>query len=167
MADQYYRLESEHGPLDALLLLKDTGQVDAGGHPIVKIAVDNSVSAGETPGASYDAGPFWTSKHGVNNLPYSNNSGTSAQSVTDAPTTGQKIVVTDIFLSVDTACNVTFQEQTSGTVITGPYYCPANSVIQLTPRSKAWKLPTANRTLQVIASVATKIMVDAHYYSEA
>lgn len=121
-----------------------------------------------TAGGAKDAGPSWTSAHGIAGVPFTSaDQHSAAASVTPAPTSGQKLVVTDLFFSTDTAMNVTFKEETSGTVISGPYYVPANFAGQLTPRSKAWKLPVADKKLQVITSVAGNIMVDAHYYSEA
>jgi hypothetical protein len=114
-----------------------------------------------------DLGPSWTSAHGIASIPFTSADQHSAvASVTSAPTSGQKLVVTDIFVSVDTAMNITFKEETSGTVIAGPFYLPANGTIQLTPRGKQWKLPVADKKLQVITSVAGNIMVDAGYYSE-
>jgi hypothetical protein len=119
-------------------------------------------------GAVKDNGPAWTSAHGIAGLPFTSADQHSAvASVTSAPTSGQKLVITDIFVSVDTAMSVTFKEETSGTVITGPFYLPANGTIQLTPRGKQWKLPVADKKLQVLTSVSGNIMVDAGYYSEA
>lgn len=116
-----------------------------------------------------DGGPGWTATHGIAGVPFTSADQHSAvASVTSAPTAStKKLVITDIFVSVDTAMNVTFKEETSGTVICGPFYLPANGSAQFTPRSDAWKLPVANKKLQVLTSVAGNIMVDAHYYSEA
>jgi hypothetical protein len=122
----------------------------------------------EEPVVSSDVGPAWTSAHGVSAAPFTSaDQHSAAASVTDAPTAGQKLVITDIFFSTDTAMSVTFKCETSGVVITGPYYVPANFAGQLTPRGKFWKLATADKKLQVITSVAGNIMVDAGYYSEA
>ena len=115
-----------------------------------------------------DAGPAWTSVHGVSGVPFTSADAHSAlASVTDAPAAGKKLVITDIMVSVDTAMSVTFKEETAGNaIVSGPYYLPANGTLQLTPRSKAWKLSTADKKLQVITSVSGNIMVDAHYFSE-
>jgi hypothetical protein len=119
------------------------------------------------PGIS-DVGPGWTSAHGIASVPFtSSDQHSAAASVTSAPTSTLKLVITDIMVSVDTAMSVTFREETSNTVITGPYYLPANGSMQLTPRGKGWKLPVADKKLQVITSAAGNIMVDAHYMSEA
>lgn len=119
-------------------------------------------------GGTKDAGPQWTSVHGVAGVPFTSADQHSVlASITDAPTSGQKLVVTDIVVSVDTAMSVTFKEETAGNaVVIGPVYMAANSTLQLTPRGKLWKLSTADKKLQVITSVAGNIMVDAGYYSE-
>lgn len=91
----------------------------------------------------------------------------AAASVTDAPTAGQKLVIDELRVSVDTACAVTFKEETSATVFFGPYYMAANSTLQPTWRGKGVKLATADKKLQVITSVAAKITVEAGYHSEA
>jgi hypothetical protein len=85
--------------------------------------------------------------------------------VTAAPTSGQKIVIDDIILSVDTAMWVLFEEETSGTDII-KLYMAANSAAQVTPRGRI-KLPTADRKLRMDASVAGNIAVTVCYHSEA
>lgn len=143
------------------VLFKDTGNGQA-------LAVAVQTPADGSLGASKDGGPAWASAHGVSAAPFTSaDQHTTPASVTDAPTSGQKLVITDIFVSVDTAMSVTFKCETSGAVIAGPFYLPANGSLQLTPRSKAWKLATADKKLQVLTSVAGNVMVDAHYYSEA
>lgn len=127
------------------------------------------LGAGEAlMGATQDAGPFWTTVRGVAGVPFASaDQHSAAASVSAAPTSGQKLVITDLFVSVDTAMSVTFKCETTGAVVTGPYYLPANGTLQLTPRSKGWKLATADKKLQVITSVAGNVMVDVAYYSEA
>lgn len=85
--------------------------------------------------------------------------------VSDAPTTGQYLVITDIIVSVDTAMRVDFSTETTGTIHIG-LYLPANSAMQITPRAKL-KLPTADKKLMVRTSAAGNITVTAGYYSEA
>ena len=118
-----------------------------------------------------DAGPSWTSVHGVSGLPVTGTDvHTTPASVTDAPTTNtQHIVATDIFVG-NTSANTmqfTFKEETSGTVITGPWPVSSGQTIQLTPRGKLWKLPVANKKLQVQTDIAGAFTVDVGYYSEA
>lgn len=117
-------------------------------------------------GGAKDNGPHWASVYGVSGARYTSaDRSSSAASVTDAPTGGQKIVVTDIVVSVDTAMRVDFKEETSGTVVMS-VYLPANGMAQITPRSKL-KLATADKALQVQTSVAGNIAVTAFYFSEA
>jgi hypothetical protein len=85
--------------------------------------------------------------------------------VTGAPAAGQKLVATDIIVSVDTDMTVTFKEETSGTVVIGPLYLAAKSTVQLTPRGKLWKLAMAGKKLMVQTSVAGNITVDVGYFS--
>lgn len=113
-----------------------------------------------------DLGPAWTSSFGVSGARYtSNDRSGSAASVTDAPASGKKLVITDVLISVDTAMRVDLKEETSGTIIAS-IYLPANGACQWTPRSKT-KLATADKKLQVQTSAAGNIAVTAHYYSEA
>lgn len=117
-----------------------------------------------TVGATKDAGPNWTSSFGVSSAVFTSADATTAAAVTDAPTSGQKLVITDIIASSDTAMFLLFQEETSGTVIF-KVFLPANGTVQITPRGKV-KLATANKKLMVDASVAGNIAVTALYYSE-
>lgn len=118
------------------------------------------------PDGVKDAGPNWTSVFGVSGARYTSaDRSASAASVTDAPTSTQKLVITDVLISVDTAMRVDLKEETSGTVIAS-IYLPANGSIQWTPRSKT-KLATADKKLQVQTSAAGNVAVTAHFYSEA
>lgn len=115
-----------------------------------------------------DAGPVWTTSHGISSLPFTSADQHSVvASVTDAPTSGQKLVITDLIFSADTAMNVTFKCETSGAVVAGPFYIPANGTLQVTPRGKGWKLATADKKLQVLTSVSGNIMCDVFYFSES
>jgi hypothetical protein len=115
-----------------------------------------------------DSGSGIASVWGVSGVPFTSvDQHSAAASVTDAPTSGQKLVIDDIIFSSDTAMWVTFKEETSGTVVFGPWYCSAASgPIQITPRSKK-KLATADKKLQAITSVAGNISVHVGYHSEA
>lgn len=115
-----------------------------------------------------DSGSGIASVWGVSGVPFTSADQHSAvASVTDAPTGGQKLVIDDIIVSVDTNMSVTFKEETSGTVVFGPWYITAASgPIQITPRGKK-KLAVAGKKLQVITSAAGNISVQASYHSEA
>lgn len=117
-----------------------------------------------------DNGPAWASVHGVSGVPFTSaDQHSGLASVTDAPTNGQKLVITDLIVSNNSAVAIqfTFKEETSGTpIVTGPLSLQAGMATQYTTRGKAWKISTANKKLQVITDVAGAIMVDAHYFSE-
>jgi hypothetical protein len=85
--------------------------------------------------------------------------------VTAAPTSGQYLVITDIFVSVETAMRVDFSVETTGTIHFS-FYLPANGAMQITPRFK-FKLPTADKKLMVRTSAEGNITVTVGYYSEA
>lgn len=126
----------------------------------------SSIAAGSTSiGGTTDNGPHWTTVVGVSGARVLSADATGLVAVTDAPTSGQKLVITDVVISVDTAMRVDLLTETTGT-IHASFYLPANGSVQFTPRSKL-KLPTADKKLQVDASVAGNISVTAFYYSEA
>lgn len=122
----------------------------------------------DVPFSVVDGGSGLTTAWGVAGVPVSNADMTAGTMVTDVPTAGQKIVIDDILLSVgSTAMSVTLKEETSGTVLFGPWYCPANSgPMQITLRGKK-KLATANKRVQCFASAAGNINVQIGYHSEA
>lgn len=117
-----------------------------------------------TIGATLDAGPKWTSVFGVTSAAVVSADMTAATAVTDAPTSGQKLVIVDIVASTDTAMNIIFEEETSGTDIF-KVFLPANGTVQITPRGKV-KLATANKKLTAKASVAGNVAITVTYYSE-
>ena len=112
-----------------------------------------------------DGGDGHTSSRGVNGARFASSDQTTEVSVTDAPVTGQKLVITDLLMSSDTALRLDFRIESDATVIE-TFYMAAGETKQFTPRAK-WKLPTANKKLQVIASAAGNISITAFYHSEA
>lgn len=123
-----------------------------------------TIATGTTIGTT-DNGPGWNISHGVNGATFSSSSLTgSAQPVTDVPIGGQKIVLTDMAVSVDTAMKLTFSEETTGTSLF-EMYLPANGFVQFTTRS--WlKLTTANKRIQVKSSVNGNVSITAFYFSQ-
>ena len=117
--------------------------------------------------ATTDSGPSWVSSHGIGGSPVVLASGSVLTNVTDAPTSGQKLVITDLIISTSTAMQVTFKCETTNAPIIGPLDLSASVPLQLTTRSKAWKLATADKHLQILTSVSGSIMIDPHYFSEA
>lgn len=120
-----------------------------------------SVPSAVSIGATADNGPAWTSAY----LFTASADATGGVDITTAPTSGKKIVVTDILISANVAMYVSFLEETSSTEI-GRVYLPASGSAQITPRS-TWKLPTANKKLRIDASAAGAVAVTCWYYSEA
>lgn len=146
------------------ILLK-LASVITGGN--VSVAVADSVTvtgAVSVTGSTTDGGPSWTQSLGVGGARYTSadRSG-SAAAVTDAPTSGKKLVITDVLISVDTTMRVDLKEESSGTVLAS-IYMAANTAQQFTFRSPI-KLPTADKKLNVQTSVAGNIAVTASYYS--
>jgi len=123
-------------------------------------AAIGSIAAGtEVIGATKDAG---------SNFPVAYTYTTSADmqtaaALTAAPTSGQKLVIDDILFSTDTALAMSFQEETSNTVV-AKVYCAANSVIQFTPRGLL-RLPVADKKLFGDASAAGNVAVTVFYHS--
>lgn len=115
-----------------------------------------------------DAGPGWTSSFGVGTpaVAFTSADATTAAAVTAAPTAGQKLVITDIIVSSDTAMFLLFHEESTAGNILWKVFVPANGTAQFTPRGKT-KLWTADKKLMVDASAAGNISVTCCYYSEA
>jgi len=88
----------------------------------------------------------------------------AAVAVTDAPTAGQKLVITDLVISSAAALTVTITEQTSATV-KYKLYIPVAGTVSLMPSK--FKLDTADKKLMVQTSGAGAVSVSASYYSEA
>ncbi len=87
--------------------------------------------------------------------------------VSAAPTAGQKLVLVGLVISVGAAMNVTLKEQTSGTVLGGPYYLPANGQIVIPAGSRILKTQTADKKIQAQASVAGNLTIETWAFSEA
>jgi hypothetical protein len=129
------------------------------------LAVGSALPAGtNVVGGALDAGPGWTTGHTPTN---SADMSAAAADVTAAPAAGQRLVLTDLTISVDTAMSVTITEETSGTVMHGPFYMAANSTIQITTRGRMSKLATAGKKYQAQSSAAGNITVETWYFSEA
>lgn len=88
----------------------------------------------------------------------------AAASVTGAAGAGEHLHIVDIAISSDTAMNLIFKEETSGTVI-WKTFIPANGFVHYAPATPI-RLPTAVKKLQVLASVAGNISVLVQYYTE-
>lgn len=146
-------------------------EIKAGTAILGKVAIDQvTANANEvvvksiTAGSSVqDGGP--AAGAGTMQAPFHGDFSTAAD-VSTAPTTGQKWVVTDIFISTAAAAEVSLKEETSGTVVFGPILMPANGYAQFTPRGKL-KLPTADRKVQGFSSTNDHVTFQLSCVSEA
>lgn len=154
------------GDLIAGTAADTAGRLAVGANETVLMADSSQATGLKWSDTMKDSGFAYTVTWGVSGAPFtSTDQHSAAAAVTDAPTAGQKLVIVDLIISVDTAMLVTFTEETSGTVI-DKFYMAANSSAQITLRGKK-KLATADKKLLVQTSVAGNIVVDCGYYSEA
>lgn len=160
---------------DAAVDTDANGSINAHIRGIVKLLVagigvtgpltDAQLRAALVPVLSSDAGGMSVS-WGITGVPFTSADASAAPvAVTDAPTSGQKLVFTDLIISSDTALTLTFTEETTTTVIR-VIHLAAGSTANIINRGKR-KLATANKKLLVQASVAGNIVIEAGYYSEA
>ena len=113
-----------------------------------------------------DAGPSHDISMGVSGVRVTSANASAAPiAVTDAPTSGQKLVIVDALVSVDSALTVNFAEETTGTVL-ATLYMAANSTQMISARA-ARKLETADKKVTVQTNGAGNIAVTTWYYSEA
>ena len=119
-------------------------------------------------GATKDNGPAWTSVMGVSGHPVSADIHSSGVAVTDAPTSGQKLVIDDMVVGCDAsnAQVVTlYEESTVGNVLQIVRLI-AGTTQQVTTRGKS-KLWTADKKLYAQSSAAGTVDVKVLYHSEA
>ncbi len=157
----------EGGPSKPVYIMNDALPITSSGGITVSgsMIISSSLPAGsDIIGGATDAGPSWTSSFGVSGAAVVSSNATGGVDVTDAPTTGEKLVITDIVVSADTAMSVLFEEETSGKDIF-KVFLPASGTAQITTRSKV-KLATANKKLRATASVSGNIAITVCYYSE-
>ncbi len=151
-----------------LLKLADDGGLafGAGSAVIGKVGIDQTTPGTTNLVQAQDAGPSWTTASGIAGARFTSADQSGAvASVTSAPTSGQKLVITDIIISVDTAMRVDFTVESNATVIE-TIYMAANTTVNLITRGKR-KLAAADKKLQVRTSAAGNLSVNAFYYSEA
>lgn len=114
-------------------------------------------------GSAKDGGPSWTPVRAMKNSADL----TTISDLTVAPTSGQKLVLDDLLISVgSTAMTLTFTEETSGTVLL-KLFLPATSGAQQITLRNGLKLPTADKKIRVTASAAGDVFIHASHHSEA
>lgn len=122
----------------------------------------NAQQSGES---TLDGGPAWRSRLGVSGQTVqSANASVVPLVITDVPAADERVVLDDLEISVDTQMKVTLRSTTGGVVI-GAYYLPANSAMQVTLRNPK-RAPAVAQSLEVITSVAGNIAVTASYHNE-
>lgn len=137
----------------------------------VKVSVGADGTAGDAtptnPLPVASAGSAFTSSFGVSSARVSSADATTAVSVTDAPTSGQKIVIDDVLLTNHSAVTLQLNLicETSGVVIAS-FSMLTETTFQWSPVGRV-KLATADKKLQVQADAAGQIYVTATYHSEA
>lgn len=146
------------GPAEPVYLV-DSPPDSAGADATVVIAAGDKVI-----GATKDAGPNWETSWGVGSDAFQSADATTPVAVTDAPASGQKLVIDDVFVSVDTDMKVELEEETSGDVLWA-LHMGANSYTQFTPRGKM-QLSVADKKLFVDTDAAGNISVTISYHSE-
>jgi hypothetical protein len=105
--------------------------------------------------------------HGVSGARFSSsNLSTAFSGITDAPTSGQKLVITDIIISTDADMRVDFATEGATGTILESIYMKAGDSANLTTRGKR-KLPTADKKLMAKTSATGNITLNPYYYSEA
>lgn len=83
--------------------------------------------------------------------------------ITGVPTVGSALVADSVQVSVGaTAQTINFKEETSGTVIAGPFYQAANSTFTYVLNKT---LPTINKKLMIRTSAAGNVSALANYHS--
>lgn len=107
----------------------------------------------------------YPSKRGVSGAPVTSADASGGVDITDAPRTTECVCLDDLTLSTKVAMDVTFKEETSGTIIDGPYYMPATGSLQIT-LSKRIKLPTAGKKLRMFTSTSGAVTVTPGWHSE-
>ena len=127
------------------------------GHPI----------SSSNPIQTSDAGPAQNISRGVSGARFvSDDQSGGFENITDAPASGQKLVITDLLVSSDTSLRLDFAVEGATDTVIETVYMAANETKQITLRGQ-WKLPTVGKRLQVKTSALGNISVTACYYSEA
>jgi hypothetical protein len=130
--------------------------------PFIEHVVVDSIGGGTTAiGTTKDGGPSQT----ITRTYTASADLTTAAAITAAPTSGQKIVLMDVLISVSVATVVTLEMETSANVLAG-FHMPANSTLQITPRG--WiKGDAADKKIFAKSTVAGAVKFTAVYFSEA
>lgn len=110
-------------------------------------------------------GHAWTSSLGITGAAFTSaDQSAAAVAITDAPTSGQKLVIDSLLVSAGaTAQLLTISEETSGTII-ARIPVAINSGFEWKP---GFKLATADKKLMLRSSASGNVYATAVYHSEA
>lgn len=176
----YLKVDSAVTIAPGAITIGDVKIQDGVGATLAKVANGNTLVSTDPALAVRDAGPLPAGTNVIgqaNALPapailgvagarfHSADQSGAPAAVTDAPTAGQKLVITDLIISAQTNMVLTFTEQTSGTILLVVDVL-AHVPLPLSFRGKL-KLLTADKKLMVQASVAGVIDISPLYFSEA
>lgn len=90
---------------------------------------------------------------------------TTAEDASDAPVSGKKLVISDMYISTDTDMEIDILEEDNATPLCS-LFVTANIPVPVVTRAK-FKLDTADKKVQVQASAAGEVRVTTWWYSEA
>jgi hypothetical protein len=145
----------------------DIATIAAGDNNIGNVDIASAIPAGaNTIGAIYDAGSGVVTSLGVAGERVVSSDASAGVNVTDAPTSGSKLVITDILIAVGSvALNVLIKEETTGKVLFD-WDAQALTPYHLVTRGKL-KLSTANTRVVVDTDKAGRITASVMFFSEA
>lgn len=112
-------------------------------------------------------GWVWTTSFGIAGVRFTSaDQSAAAASITDAPTSGQKLVIDSVLVAAGATAQICqLSEETSGTIV-ATVAVPANSTYEWKPTGKI-KLATADKKLQLRSSASGNVYATAVYHSEA
>lgn len=114
-----------------------------------------------TIGVVLTSGPAWT----ILNKTVDSSDVSTIADLSTAPTSGEKIVIDDIFISVGSALTITITEETSGTVLYKLYMAANTS--QIIKPANPRKLATADKKVKIQASGAGNVFAHCSWHSIA
>ena len=112
-------------------------------------------------GSARHAGPHWTPL----DFTIDETDQTALDDFSAAPTSGERIVIDDLEISVGTAMTVTVTEETTGAVLY-KLYMQANTSVVISPRNGR-KLVPVDKKVQIQASAAGNIFAHLSYHSSS
>ena len=110
-----------------------------------------------------DEGVAWTPSVGVSGAAFKSADASTTVAVTDAPTSGEHLVITDVTVSSAAAMLMELEEETSGDVIFSLHV--AQDSVHTIPIRSPIKLAVADKKLFLNTDTGGSVSVTAVYYS--